>query len=94
MGYKTISLSDEAYELLASMKREGESSTDVILRLCSKATKKPLASFAGSWNMSDEEEKEIFGFISELWRKYETNLLGYRLSSGASEKKSSSRRES
>jgi predicted CopG family antitoxin len=94
MGYKTISLSDEAYKLLASIKREGESFTDVILRLCSKATKKPLASFAGSWDMSDEEEKEIFGLISELWRRYEENLLRYGFSSGASQKTSSGSQES
>ncbi|MCD6503873.1 antitoxin VapB family protein, partial [Candidatus Bathyarchaeota archaeon] len=47
MGYRTISLSDEAYKLLASMKRKGESFTDVIIRLCSKTAKKPLATFAG-----------------------------------------------
>lgn len=67
MGYKTISLSDEAYNKLASMKRKGESFGDVILRLCSKAAKKPLASSAGAWIMSDEEEKQIFGEISELY---------------------------
>ena len=57
------------------MKREGESFTDVIVRLCSKTPKKPLASFAGAWVMSDEEEKEVFGEISELWKKYEESLL-------------------
>jgi len=77
MGYKTINLSDEAYNKLASLKKEGESFTDVVLRLCSKVTKKPLASFAGAWVMSDEEEKKIFGEISELWRNYEKNLLGH-----------------
>jgi predicted CopG family antitoxin len=77
LGYKTISLSDEAYEKLASLKREGESFTDVILRLCSKASRKPLASFAGSWVMSEEEENRIFGEISELWRRYEESLLGH-----------------
>lgn len=77
MGYKTISLSDEAYEKLASLKREGESFTDVILRLCSKSPKKPLASFAGSWIMSEEEEKKIFREVSELWSKYEESLLGH-----------------
>ncbi|RLI40102.1 antitoxin [Candidatus Bathyarchaeota archaeon] len=93
MGYKTISLSDEAYSKLASLKRKGESFTDVIFRLCSKATKKPLASFAGAWIMSDEEEKKIFGEISELWRKYEESLLRHRFSSSVIEKKSRSRQE-
>jgi predicted CopG family antitoxin len=77
LGYKTISLSDEAYEKLASLKRKGESFTDVILRLCSKTPRKPLASFAGSWIMSEEEEKEIFRGVSELWHRYEESLLGH-----------------
>ena len=77
LGFKTISLSDEAYRLLASLKREGESFTDVVIRLCSRASKRPLASFAGAWIMSDEEEKAIFGELSGLWRKYEEALLGH-----------------
>jgi predicted CopG family antitoxin len=77
MGYKTISLSDEAYEVLASLKGKGESFTDVILRICSKTAKKPLVSFAGTWIMSDEEEAKIFKEISVMWSKYEKDLLGY-----------------
>ena len=88
MGYKTISLSDEAYKMLASLKRKGESFTDVILRLCSKTSKKPLASFAGSWIMSDEEEREIFGEISELWRRYEESLLRHGFSGSITERPS------
>jgi len=75
MGDKTIDLSDDAYKRLSSLRREGESFTDVILRLCSKTVKRPLASFAGAWIMSEEEEKEIFSEISELWKKYEEDLL-------------------
>jgi len=85
MGYKTISLSDEAYERLASLKRKGESFADVILRLCSKTPSKPLASFAGSWVMSDEDERRIFGEISELWREYDEGLLGHGFSSSVAE---------
>jgi len=85
MKRKTISLSDEAYRRLASMKRDGESFTDVILRLCSNTTK-PLAGFAGSWVMSDEEERKIFGGTSKLWRKYGESLLKRGFSGGVTEK--------
>jgi len=84
MGYKPVSLSHEAYRKLASLKRSGESFTDVVIRLCSNT--KPLASFAGSWTMSDEEEKEIFGEISGLWKKYEESLLRNRFSNSTIEK--------
>jgi len=93
MGFRTISLSDEAYRKLASMKRKGESFTDVILRLCSGAPRKPLASFAGAWSMSDEEEKIIFGELSEMWRRYEADLLRYGFPSRAIEKKPGSSKE-
>ena len=91
MGYKTISLSDEAYKRLASLKRKGESFTDVVLRLCSKTAKKPLASFAGSWIMSEEEITEIFGEISELWRRYEEGLLRHGFSGSIVERPTGSR---
>jgi len=90
MGYKTISLSDEAYEMLASLKRRGESFTDVILRLCSKTSRRPLRGFAGSWSMTDEEEKRIFGELLELWGRYEEGLLGHGFSSGIIEKQTGS----
>jgi len=90
MGFKTISLSDEAYRRLASLKRKGESFTDVVLRLCSKTARKPLSSFAGAWIMSDEEEKEIFGEISELWRRYEEDLLRHGFPRGVVEGRSGS----
>ncbi len=86
MGYKTISLSDEAYERLASLKEGGESFTDVVMRLCSKVPSRPLSGFAGAWSMSDEEEKRVFGEVAELWKKYEKDLLGHRLPSRLVEK--------
>jgi len=91
MGYKTISLSDEAYNRLSSLKRKGESFTDVVLKLCSRTAKKPLASFAGSWIMSDEEEMEIFREVSELWRRYEESLPRHGFSGSIIEKPSGSR---
>lgn len=44
MGYKTISLSDEAYEILKKAKRNGESFSQVVIRL---ASRRSLDDFVG-----------------------------------------------
>ncbi len=44
MGYKTISLSDRAYKILKTAKREGESFSQVVIRL---ASKRSLDDFVG-----------------------------------------------
>ena len=38
MGYKTISLSEKAYEMFRKMKRENESFSQVVIRLSSRKT--------------------------------------------------------
>ena len=42
MGYKTISLSEEAYNRLLERKAEGESFSDVVLKLTRNSTLKDL----------------------------------------------------
>ncbi|MHA1614043.1 MAG: antitoxin VapB family protein [Candidatus Thorarchaeota archaeon] len=44
MGYKTISLSDDAYEILRKAKRESESFSQVVIRL---ASRRSLDEFVG-----------------------------------------------
>ncbi|MHA2602501.1 MAG: antitoxin VapB family protein [Candidatus Thorarchaeota archaeon SMTZ1-83] len=44
MGYKTISLSDEAYEILRKAKRNNESFSQVVIRL---ASRRSLDDFVG-----------------------------------------------
>ncbi|WP_128478817.1 antitoxin VapB family protein [Halorussus pelagicus] len=51
MGTKTISLGEEAYERLKSRKREGESFTDVVLRL-TEENEDVLQGF-GAWKDTD-----------------------------------------
>lgn len=53
---KVISLSEKAYETLKSMKRSGESFSDVVIRVGAKENKKSILEFAGTWRGSDAEE--------------------------------------
>ncbi len=47
MAHKTLTISEEAYEMLAELKKEGESFTDLILRIAEPLRKKKLSEFAG-----------------------------------------------
>lgn len=53
---KTITISDDAYEVLSRNKNEGESFSDVILRLASKRTIKELAGVWSDWDYDDMKE--------------------------------------
>jgi len=74
MAHKTLTISEEAYEALASMKGEKESFTDVVLRLAKSPNIRPLKSFAGKWHGSPEEIKKIFHTIKRTWKEYDTAL--------------------
>lgn len=52
---KTISLSDEAYDALARLKKPGESFSDVALRLSRRASQESILDLAGSWDMAEDE---------------------------------------
>ena len=53
MGTKTISIMDDAYEILKRNKKEGESFSDVIRRTMPK---KDIMKFAGRWKDIDTEK--------------------------------------
>ncbi len=55
MAHKTLTISEEAYEALASLKKEGESFTDLIKRIAAPLRKKKLSDFAG---ILDDEQFE------------------------------------
>lgn len=57
MPTKTVSLSEDAYELLSREKRPGESFSDVVRRLTSK--KHPLSYFAGAWKNMPAEKRQM-----------------------------------
>lgn len=47
MAHKTLTISEEAYNSLVHLKKEGESFTDLINRITGLVRKKPLREFAG-----------------------------------------------
>jgi len=74
VGHKTITVSEEAYKMLAGLKREGESFTEVIRRVVEEVRRKPLSSFAGRWEGSAEELEGILTGIERMWTEYEKSL--------------------
>jgi predicted CopG family antitoxin len=65
MGTKTISIKDEAYEVLLHEKAGNESFSDVILRIAKKSGK--VADCFGTWKMSDKEEEAVWVELSKGW---------------------------
>ena len=68
MGRKTISITEEAYELLSREKKGSESFSEVIKRLAEERGK--LKDSLGGWKMSDEEEERIFSSLNKNWKKW------------------------
>jgi len=52
---KVISLSEEAYKALKRLKGEGESFSDVVMRIAKTAEPKSLLGFAGKWKGTNIE---------------------------------------
>ena len=77
MTNKIISLNEESYMILKKLKRENESFSDLILRLCKKKVSgegDPLLEYAGVF--SDDEFWEDFeGIIKEVRNSHLTEEL-------------------
>jgi predicted CopG family antitoxin len=76
MGHKTITISEEAYQILASLKKEKESFTHVIKRVLGDRSPRPLSGFAGRWEGSPQELEEIFGEMDREWERYAKKVVG------------------
>ena len=86
MVTKTITVTKEAYEKLASNKKEGESFSELINRnFAKKGNVKELMKFAGAWSdMSDEEvdgiKKHIKDMRKRAGKQRRKELMGHLLS--------------
>ncbi len=63
MTSKNISITEDVYNKLLKIKREDESFSELFLRLL-KIQKNTLEKSFGAWDLSEEEEKEIWTGIS------------------------------
>jgi predicted CopG family antitoxin len=78
MAHKTITISEEAYNILAGHKRPGESFTEAIIRLLHRREKGSLLEHRGKWIGDDEEFERIFTEIDALWHRSEQPEAGTR----------------
>ncbi|MBD3155178.1 MAG: hypothetical protein GF368_00800 [Candidatus Aenigmarchaeota archaeon] len=65
---KVISLSDDAYKTLKSLKNGKESFSEVVIRISANEKKKPIMSFAGKWKGKKSWEN-IYKEILEVRKK-------------------------
>lgn len=73
---KTIKISKETHAVLSEiagelqMKLKRPVSLDEALRYLLKKRRLKPSDFAGAWNMTDEEEAEIFKRLREMWSRW------------------------
>ena len=86
MAVKTITITKDAYEKLASNKEEGESFSELINRsFDKKGNVEELMKFAGAWSdMSDEEADKLKKHIRDMRKRAgklrRKELMGHFLS--------------
>jgi len=72
MTSKNISITEDVYNKLIKIKREDESFSELFLRLL-KIQKNTLEKSFGAWDLSEEEEKEIWSGLNtrngRAWNK-------------------------
>lgn len=72
MESETITLTEEAYNVLVQEKKDDESFADVIIRLSKRGK---LKDCFGAWDMDDEEEKAMFANLRRFWEKSELRRI-------------------
>jgi predicted CopG family antitoxin len=66
LGVKTLTITEEAYELLAREKKGKESFSEVIKRLARERGE--LKDSFGAWTMSEEEEEKMVSSLKKNWK--------------------------
>ncbi len=74
LGVKTLTITEEAYQMLSREKKGKESFSEVIKRLANERGK--LKDSYGAWTMTDEEEAEIFSGLKLNWKKTTRRIRG------------------
>ncbi len=74
---RVISLSDEAYGSLKSLKEEGESFSEVVNKLVAGKKKGSIMDFAGKWVGSREELDKIEKMIYEDRKKFKLRTVKF-----------------
>ncbi len=65
MGHRTLTVSDEAYNALAKMKKERESFTETILRLTKRAEKGTLLDYIKTLEPDEEFASTLEAIVEE-----------------------------
>jgi predicted CopG family antitoxin len=66
MGFKTLTISEEAYKKLVSLKGRGESFTETILKLTEGQGN--ILRHAGGWReMTEEETRDLEELLTNMW---------------------------
>ena len=73
---RVISLSDEAYDVLKKRKNEGESFSDVVIKIA-RGEKKPLSAFFGSWPGGKKELDHIEKELAEDRKRAKTRDVAF-----------------
>ncbi|MDD5614621.1 MAG: antitoxin VapB family protein [Candidatus Methanoperedens sp.] len=77
MAHKTLTISEEAYEALAALKKEGESFTELVKRITAPLRKKKLSEFIGI--MAGPEYDDFEKAVLEVRHSKSTRLERMKL---------------
>ncbi len=73
MGFKTLTISDEAYRKLLRLKAKGESFTETILKLAEG--RGDILRHAGGWKeMTDQEARELEELLRKMWPRWNPSV--------------------